>query len=160
MAKKPKKKPSENTIAQNKKARHDFSINQTYEAGLSLQGWEVKSIREGKVNIKESYILLKNHEAFLFGAQIQPLITASTHSFHDPLRLRKLLLNRSEIERLTSKVDQDGLTVIPLEMYWSNSGKVKLNIGLAKGKKLHDKRATEKDREWNRDKQRIMKLTR
>ena len=160
MAKKPKNKSRENTIAQNKKARHDFSIEQTYEAGLSLEGWEIKSIRDGKVNIKESYILLKNHEAFLFGAQIQPLITASTHSFHDPLRLRKLLLNRSEIERLTSKVDQDGLTVIPLEMYWSNSGKVKLNIGLAKGKKLHDKRATEKDREWNRDKQRIMKLTR
>jgi len=160
MAKKPKKKSSPNTIAQNKKARFDYSIEQTYEAGLSLQGWEIKSIRDGKINIKESYILLKNHEAFLFGAQIQPLITASTHSFHDPLRLRKLLLHRKEIERLTSKVDKDGLTVVPLDMHWSKSGKVKLTIGLAKGKKLHDKRATEKDREWNRDKARIMKLTR
>ena len=160
MAKKQKKKSSPNTIAQNKKARFDYSIEQTYEAGLSLQGWEIKSIRDGKVNIKESYILLKNHEAFLFGAQIQPLITASTHSLHDPLRLRKLLLHRKEIDRLTSKVDKDGLTVVPLDMHWSKGGKVKLTIGLAKGKKLHDKRATEKDREWNRDKARVMKLTR
>jgi len=160
MAKKPKKKSSPNTIAQNKRARFDFQIDQTFEAGLSLQGWEIKSIREGKVNIKESYILLKDHEAFLFGAQIQALITASTHTVHDPLRLRKLLLHRKQIEMLTSKVNQDGLTVVPLDMHWSDSGKVKLTIGLAKGKKLHDKRATEKDREWARDKERVMKLTR
>lgn len=160
MAKKAKKKDNSSTIALNKKAKHDYFIEQTFEAGLSLQGWEIKSIRDGKVNIKESYIIFKDGEAFIFGAQIQPLITASTHSVHDPLRLRKLLLHRSEIERLTTKVQLDGLTVVPLDMHWSHNGKVKLNIGLAKGKKLHDKRATEKQREWNRDKQRIMKLTR
>lgn len=160
MAKKPKNKALSKTIAQNKRARFDYQIDQTYEAGIVLEGWEIKSIREGKVNIKESYILLKNHEAFLFGAQIQALITASTHNFHDPLRLRKLLLHRKQIEFLNSKMDQDGYTVIPLDMHWSDNGKVKLTIGLAKGKKLYDKRATEKEREWNRDKERVMKLTR
>ena len=161
MAKKQAKKANtSNQIAQNKKARHDYFIEEVHEAGLSLEGWELKSIREGKVNIKESYILLKNNEAFLFGAQIQPLITASTHTPHDPLRLRKLLLHRREIERLMGKVDRDGMTVVPLSMHWSKGGKVKIDIGLAKGKKLHDKRATEKDREWSRDKDRILKHSR
>ena len=158
--KKAKKANSSNQIAQNKKARHDYFIEEVHEAGLSLQGWEIKSIREGKVNIKESYILLKDNEAYLFGAQIQPLITASTHTSHDPLRLRKLLMHRREIDRLMGKVDRDGMTVVPLSMHWSKGGKVKLDIGLAKGKKLHDKRATEKDREWNRDKDRILKHSR
>jgi len=161
MAKKQAKKTNtSNQIAQNKKARHDYFIEEVHEAGLSLEGWELKSIREGKVNIKESYILLKNNEAYLFGAQIQPLITASTHTPHDPLRLRKLLLHRREIERLMGKVDRDGMTIVPLSMHWSKGGKVKLDIGLAKGKKLHDKRATEKDREWSRDKDRILKHSR
>ncbi|WP_028486802.1 SsrA-binding protein SmpB [Thiomicrorhabdus chilensis] len=161
MAKKTaKKKDASRQIAQNKKARHDYFIEETFEAGLSLEGWEIKSIRAGKVNIKESYVLLKNNEAYLFGAQITPLITASSHSVHDPLRLRKLLMHRRELDRLMGQVDRGGYTVVPLDMHWSKNGKVKCEIGLAKGKKLHDKRATEKEREWNRDKQRIMKMTR
>lgn len=157
---KAKKTKTNNQIAQNKKARHDYFIEEVHEAGLSLLGWEIKSIREGKVNIKESYILLKNNEAYLFGAQIQPLITASTHTVQDPLRLRKLLLHRREIERLMGKVDRDGMTIVPLSMHWAAGGKVKLDIGLAKGKKLHDKRASDKEREWNRDKDRILKNSR
>nr|Q31FR9.1 RecName: Full=SsrA-binding protein; AltName: Full=Small protein B [Hydrogenovibrio crunogenus XCL-2] len=155
MAKK-KKQNNPNSIAQNKKARFDYFIEETFEAGLALEGWEVKSLRQGKVQINESYILLKNNEAWLFGALITPLITASTHSNHDPLRLRKLLMHRREIDRLMGLVDQKGFTVVPLGLHWSK-GKVKISIGLAKGKKLHDKRATQKERDWNRDKQRIMK---
>lgn len=155
MAKK-KKQNNPNSIAQNKKARFDYFIEETFEAGLALEGWEVKSLRQGKVQINESYILLKNNEAWLFGALITPLITASTHSNHDPLRLRKLLMHRREIDRLIGLVDQKGFTVVPLDLHWSK-GKVKISIGLAKGKKLHDKRATQKERDWNRDKQRIMK---
>lgn len=155
MAKK-KKQNNANSIAQNKKARFDYFIEETYEAGLVLSGWEVKSLRQGKVQINESYILLKNHEAWLFGALITPLISASTHSFHDPLRLRKLLMHRREIDRLMGLIDQKGYTLVPLSLYWSK-GKVKISIGLAKGKKLHDKRATSKELDWNRDKQRILK---
>ncbi|QBZ83429.1 SsrA-binding protein [Hydrogenovibrio crunogenus] len=155
MAKK-KKQNNPNSIAQNKKARFDYFIEETFEAGLALEGWEVKSLRQGKVQINESYILLKNNEAWLFGALITPLITASTHANHDPLRLRKLLMHRKEIDRLIGLVDQKGFTVVPLDLHWSR-GKVKISIGLAKGKKLHDKRATQKERDWNRDKQRIMK---
>lgn len=155
MAKK-KKQNNANSIAQNKKARFDYFIEETYEAGLVLSGWEVKSLRQGKVQINESYILLKNHEAWLFGALITPLISASTHNFHDPLRLRKLLMHRREIDRLMGLIDQKGYTLVPLSLYWSK-GKVKISIGLAKGKKLHDKRATAKERDWNRDKQRILK---
>lgn len=155
MAKK-KKQNNSNTIAQNKKARFDYFIEETYEAGLALEGWEVKSLRQGKVQINESYILLKNNEAWLFGGLITPLITASTHSHQDPLRLRKLLMHRREIDRLIGLIDQKGFTLVPLNLYWSK-GKVKISIGLAKGKKQHDKRATEKERDWNRDKQRIMK---
>lgn len=155
MAKK-KKQNNANSIAQNKKARFDYSIEETYEAGLMLSGWEVKSLRQGKVQINESYILLKNNEAWLFGALITPLISASTHFLHDPLRLRKLLMHRREIDRLIGLIDQKGYTLVPLNLYWSK-GKIKISIGLAKGKKLHDKRATEKERDWNRDKQRILK---
>lgn len=159
---KQKAKPKEPSrqIAQNKKARFDYFIEEVHEAGLSLEGWEIKSIRAGKVNIKESYVLLKDNEAYLFGAQITPLITASSHREHDPLRLRKLLLHRRELDRLVGQVERGGYTIVPLDMHWSKNGKVKCDIGLAKGKKLHDKRETEKEREWNRDKQRIMKLTR
>ncbi len=155
MAKK-KKQNNPNTIAQNKKARFDYFIEDTFEAGLALEGWEVKSLRQGKIQLNESYILLKNNEAWLFGALITPLISASSHLPHDPLRLRKLLMHRREIDRLLGLVDQKGYTIVPLDMHW-RQGKVKLNIGLAKGKKQHDKRATEKERDWNRDKQRIMK---
>lgn len=159
MAKGKKKKTPANVIAQNKKARFDYFIEQEFEAGLSLEGWEVKSLRQGKVQINESYILLKNNEAWLFGALITPLISTSSHVKADPLRLRKLLMHRREIDRLLGAVDQKGLTLVPLNLHWKQ-GKVKLSLGLAKGKKQHDKRATEKEREWNRDKQRLMKMTR
>lgn len=155
MAKK-KKQNKANTIALNKKARFDYFIEDTLEAGLSLQGWEVKSLRAGKIQLGESYVMFKDDQAWLFGALITPLMTASTHSFHDPLRSRQLLLHRREINRLRGLVDIEGSTVVPLELYWKQ-GKVKLAIGLAKGKKQHDKRATMKERDWNRDKQRILK---
>ncbi|WP_040725463.1 SsrA-binding protein SmpB [Thiomicrorhabdus sp. Kp2] len=155
MAKK-KKFNKENTIALNKKARFDYFIEDTLEAGISLEGWEVKSLRAGKIQLGESYVMFKDNQAWLFGALITPLMTASTHSFHDPLRTRQLLLHRREINRLRGLVDIEGSTVVPLELYWKQ-GKVKLAIGLAKGKKQHDKRATMKERDWNRDKQRILK---
>ncbi|QCU89958.1 SsrA-binding protein SmpB [Thiomicrorhabdus sediminis] len=158
MAKK-KKGANPNSIAVNKKARFDYFIEETLEAGLSLQGWEVKSLRAGKIQLGESYVIFKDDQAFLFGALITPLITASTHTNNDPLRTRPLLLHRREINRLRGLVDTQGTTVIPLELYWKQ-GKVKLAIGLAKGKKQHDKRATIKERDWNRDKQRLMKMTR
>ncbi len=157
MAKKSKKtKTSSNTIVLNKKARHDYFIEQTLEAGLSLEGWEVKSLRENKVQIKESYVILKNGEMFLFGAHISALQNASTHVNPDPTRTRKLLLNRLEINRLREKVEQKGATVVPLKMYWKR-GRVKLEIGVAKGKKSHDKRQDVKSRDWQRDKQRTLK---
>ena len=158
MAKK-KKNHNPNSIAVNKKARFDYFIEETIEAGLSLQGWEVKSLRAGKIQLGESYVIFKDNQAFLFGALITPLTTASTHLNADPLRTRPLLLNRREINRLRGQVDADGKTVIPLELYWKK-GKVKLAIGIAKGKKQHDKRASIKERDWNRDKQRIMKYNR
>lgn len=156
MAKKGKNKPSSSAIALNKRARHDYFIEETFEAGVMLQGWEVKSLRAGKVNLAESYVLLKNGEAFLFGCHISPLLSASTHVVADPLRTRKLLLNNHEIAKLFRSVDQQGYAVVALKLYWKKS-LVKLEIGLAKGKKLHDKRATEKEREWNKTKERIMK---
>lgn len=154
MAKKPKK-PS-NTIAQNKKARFDYHIEDSIEAGLALQGWEVKSCREGKVQLTDSYVIFKNGEAWLLGAQIQPLPTTSTHFVADPTRTRKLLLNRKEIARLQIAVEQKGYAVVATDLYWK-SHLVKCKVGLAKGKKAHDKRATEKERDWNREKRRIMK---
>jgi SsrA-binding protein len=157
MAKKSKKsKTSSNTIVLNKKARHDYFIEQTLEAGLSLEGWEVKSLRENKVQIKESYVIIKNGEMFLFGAHISALQSASTHVNPDPTRTRKLLLNRLEINRLREKIEQKGATVVPLKMYWKR-GRVKLEIGVAKGKKAHDKRQDVKSRDWQRDKQRTLK---
>ncbi|QIR06830.1 SsrA-binding protein SmpB [Salinivibrio costicola] len=157
MAKKnAKNKASSNTIALNKKARHEFFIEDDFEAGLELQGWEVKSLRAGKANISESYVLLKDGEAFLFGATITPLNMASTHVVADPQRTRKLLLKRRELDTLIGKVNRDGFTVVALSLYWKKSF-AKLKIGLAKGKKLHDKRDTAKDRDWQRQKARIMK---
>ncbi len=158
MAKK-KKQKNPNSIAVNKKARFDFFIEETLEAGLSLQGWEVKSLRAGKIQLGESYVIFKDDQASLFGALITPLTTTSTHNNADPLRTRPLLLHRREINKLKGLVETDGMTVIPLELYWKQ-GKVKLAIGTAKGKKQHDKRTTLKERDWNRDKQRIMKYNR
>tara|TARA_B110000263_G_scaffold140419_1_gene121783 strand:+ start:162 stop:638 length:477 start_codon:yes stop_codon:yes gene_type:complete len=150
------KKDNSNTIVLNKKARHDYFIEQSLEAGLSLLGWEVKSLRDNKVHIKESYVIYKNNELFLFGAHISPLNTASSHMECDPLRTRKLLLNRIEINRLREKITQKGATVVPLKMYWIR-GRVKLEIGVAKGKKAHDKRQDIKERDWKLDKARVLK---
>nr|WP_298725871.1 SsrA-binding protein SmpB [uncultured Steroidobacter sp.] len=144
------------TIAENRQARHEYFIEETYEAGMALQGWEVKSLRAGRVQLKEAYVFLKNAEAFVFGAHISALPTASTHVIPDPIRTRKLLLNRAELNRLVGAVERKGYTLVPLEMYWK-AGRAKLRIGLAKGKKEHDKRATSKDRDWQREKSRLMK---
>ncbi|MEJ2425750.1 MAG: SsrA-binding protein SmpB [Candidatus Thiodiazotropha sp.] len=157
MSKKSKKKNSGgSTIALNKKSGHDYFIEDRYEAGLSLQGWEVKSLREGRVQIKESYVTIKDGEAFLFGAHIVPLSTASTHIHPDPIRTRKLLLHRSELNKLIGLVERKGYTLVPTAMYWKK-GMAKLEIGLAKGKKQHDKRASDKDRDWQREKARLFK---
>jgi SsrA-binding protein len=144
------------SIAENRKARFEYSIEETYEAGIALQGWEVKSLRAGRLQLKEAYVFLKNGEAFLFGAHVSALPTASTHIIPDPIRTRKLLLNRAELNRLVGAVERRGYTLVPLEMYWKN-GRAKLRVGLAKGKKEHDKRATSKDRDWQREKSRLMK---
>ncbi len=144
------------TIAENRRARFDYFIESRLEAGLALQGWEVKSMRAGKAQIAESYVYLKNGEAFLFGAHLSPLKTASTHLVPVPDRTRKLLLNRAELDRLIGAVERKGYTLVPLELYW-DKGRAKLEIGLAKGKKQHDKRATEKNRDWERDKARALR---
>ena len=158
MAKKAKKSPSSGgaTIALNKKAKHEYFIEDRYEAGIALEGWEVKSLRAGKVNVTESYVTLKNGEAFLFGATISPLPTASTHVSPDPTRTRKLLLHRDELNKLIGLVERRGYTLVPTALYWKR-GRAKLEIGLAKGKKLHDKRADAKERDWQREKQRAFK---
>lgn len=153
MSTKPKKPP--NTIALNKKAQHDYFIEERYEAGMVLEGWEVKSLRAGRAQLKESYVVLKNGEAYLLGMHISPLATAAKHLHTDPTRTRKLLLNRREINYLIGLVERKGYTVVPLNLVWIKN-RVKLEIAVAKGKKQHDKRATEKDRDWQRDKQRIM----
>ena len=153
-----KKKPlsDDNTIAINKKARFDYFIEDSFEACLALEGWEVKSLRAKSVQVKESYIILKNGEAWLQGAHITPLNTASTHITPDATRKRKLLMHRKEIDRLVGAVDRKGYTVVPLKLYWKK-GRAKVEIGLAKGKQMHDKRATQKDRDWQRDKSRVLK---
>jgi len=157
MAKSKKKKGhGGKTIARNKTARHEYFIEDTFEAGLVLEGWEVKSLREGRVQLKESYVMLKNREIWLSNVHISPLLTASTHITPYPTRLRKLLLHDHEIIRLAAAVDRKGYTLVAMTLYWKHN-RVKLEIGLGKGKKLHDKRATEKERTWNRDKQRILK---
>ena len=143
-------------IAENRKARFDYFIEERYEAGLALQGWEVKSMRAGKAQIAEAYVFLRGGEGFLLGAHIQPLNTASTHIVAEPTRTRKLLLNRRELSHLLGAVERKGYTIVPLELYWKG-GRAKLQIGLAKGKKQHDKRATDKDRDWKRDKARAMR---
>jgi SsrA-binding protein len=156
MSKKTEKKSGGSTIALNKVARHDYFIEDRYEAGLSLEGWEVKSLRAGRIQLKESYVLIKGGEAYLFGMHISPLTSASTHIHPDPMRNRKLLLHREELNKLIGAVERKGYTLVPLAMYWKH-GRAKLEIGLAKGKQAHDKRATERDRDWQRDKQRLMK---
>ena len=155
-AKKNKKKVGENTIAVNRKARHEFFIEDKFEAGLVLEGWEVKSLRDGKAQLNESYVHVRNGEAWLANALITALKTASTHIKPEPQRDRKLLLHRAELHKLIGAVERKGYTLIPLNMYWKK-GMAKIEIALAKGKQLHDKRATEKDRDWNRDKARILK---
>jgi len=151
-----KSKPTSSKIALNKKARHDYFIEDTFEAGLVLHGWEVKSLREGRAQITESYVHVRDGEAWLLGAHITPLKTASTHIQPDPTRTRKLLLNRHELDRLIGAVERKGYTLVPLNLHWSK-GRTKLDIGLAKGKKQHDKRADKKDKDWQRQKARIMK---
>ena len=144
------------TIAVNKRARFEYHIEDRIEAGLALQGWEVKALRDGRIQFADSYVLLKDGEAYLFGCLINPLPTASTHITPDPLRTRKLLLHRREIDRLVGAVERKGYTVVPTAMYWSR-GRAKVEIGLAMGKRQHDKRRVQKDRDWERQKQRIMK---
>jgi SsrA-binding protein len=155
-AKKKDKSKTGSTIALNKKARHNYILEDRLEAGLALEGWEVKSLRAGKVQMVDSYVLLKHNQAWLFGCLITPLPTASTHIHPDPTRTRKLLLHRDEIDRLVGAVERKGYSLIPTALYWKK-GRAKLEIALAKGKKEHDKRATLKDRDWKRDKQRILK---
>jgi SsrA-binding protein len=144
------------TIADNRKARYNYHIEDDLEAGLCLQGWEVKALRAGKANLSEAYVFIKNGEAYITGCHITPLPTASTHVNAEPNRMRKLLLNRHEIDRLAGAVDRKGYTLVPLSLYW-NKGRAKLRIGLAKGKKQHDKRADIKARDWDRQKARLMK---
>lgn len=154
--KKGKKADHSSTIALNKKSRHDFILGDRFEAGLVLEGWEVKSLRAGRIQLRDSYVILKNKEAWLLGAIISPLPTASTHIHPDQQRTRKLLLHRGELNRLIGAVERKGFTLVPTAMYWKK-GRAKLEIALAKGKQAHDKRATEKDRDWKRDKQRILR---
>ena len=151
-----KNKRQDNTIALNRQASHEFFIEDTFEAGLVLEGWEVKSLREGHIQLKESHIVIHKGEAWLLGAHISPLLSASTHVVPDRVRRKKLLLHRSELDKLIGSVERKGYTIVPLSMYWI-TGRAKLKIGLAKGKKLHDKRAVAKDKDWQRDKARIMK---
>ncbi len=144
------------SIAENRKAFHDYAIEDRFEAGIVLEGWEIKSIRAGRAQIKEGYVLMKDGEAFLFGAHISPLISASTHVKADPTRTRKLLLHRGELNRLIGKIERAGYTLVPLDLHFTR-GKVKLALGLAKGKKQHEKRDAERDREWKREQSQLMK---
>lgn len=149
------KTPS-STIALNKKARFEYHLDETIETGIALEGWEVKALRAGNIQFGESYVLLKRGEAFLFGCLITPLVSASTHVVADPMRTRRLLLHRRELDRLIGLVERKGFTLIPTAMYWKK-GKVKVEIALARGKQTHDKRRTEKDRDWEREKGRLLK---
>ena len=158
MAKKPGKDKanSTGTIALNKRARHEYALEERFEAGMALQGWELKAIRAGRANITEAYAVVRAGELYLFGAQITPLIQASSHVIADDRRTRKLLLHKREIDGLIGKVERDGYTIVPLSLYWKGN-KVKAEIALAKGKQTHDKREASKDRDWARDKQRLMR---
>jgi SsrA-binding protein len=152
----PKAPATERVIAENRRARYDYFIEDRIEAGLALEGWEVKSMRAGRAQLAEAYVYIRNAEAFLIGAHLSPLRTTSTHKIADPVRTRKLLLHRNELDRLIGATERRGYTVVPLELYWKN-GRAKLQIGLAKGKKQHDKRATEKERDWQRDRARLLR---
>ena len=145
------------SIAQNKKAFHDYFVEQKFEAGIALQGWEVKAVRAARVQLKEAYVIVRNGELFLIGCHISPLLSASTHFQPDPVRTRKLLLHAEEINRLIGSVERAGYTLLPLDVHYTR-GRIKLEIGLAKGKKQHDKRRAEKEREWQREKQRLLKV--
>lgn len=147
------------SIVENRKAFHDYSIEERYEAGLVLQGWEVKAIRAGRVQLKEAYVVLKNGEVWLIGCHISPLPSASTHIQADPTRTRKLLLHSREIRKLIGKVERAGYTLVPIDLHFQR-GRIKLEIGLAKGKKLHDKRESEKKRDWEREKNQLLKIAR
>jgi SsrA-binding protein len=153
---KAKDKKGGGTIAQNKRARHEYHIDERYEAGVALQGWEVKSLRAGRTNLTDAYAIVRNGEIFLFGASIVPMISASTHVVADDRRTRKLLLHREEIDKLVGAVERKGYTLVPLAMYWKGN-KVKIELGLARGKQDHDKRNALKDKDWQRDKQRAMR---
>jgi SsrA-binding protein len=144
------------SIVDNRKAYHDYFIEERIEAGIALEGWEVKAIRAGRAQLKEAYVIVKNGEIMLIGAHITPLSTASTHIQADPVRTRRLLLHRPEINRLVGQVERAGYTLIPLDLHYSK-GRVKLDVGLAKGKKQYDKRATIREREWNREQQRLLR---
>jgi len=150
------KEPETPAIAVNRKAHHDYFIEDREEAGLALMGWEVKSLRAGRAQLAESYVILRNGEAWLLGAHISPLSSASTHVETDPTRTRKLLLHRHQIDHLAGAVERRGYTLVPLRLYWK-AGRAKLEVGLARGKKQHDKRATEKERDWQRDKARLLR---
>jgi len=144
------------SIAQNKKAFHDYFIEERFEAGMALEGWEVKAIRAGHVQLKEAYVVVKGAELYLIGCHVTPLTAASTHIHPDPTRTRKLLLHAEEIRKLIGKVERAGYTLVPLDLHYTR-GRVKLEVGLAKGKKQHDKREAEKDKDWKREQQRLMR---
>ncbi len=150
------KKSSDRLIAVNRRARHDYFIEHKFEAGLALEGWEVKSLRDGRAQITEAYVNLRKGEAWLVGAHISPLTSTSTHIKANPTRSRKLLLNRHELDRLTGAVERKGYAIVPLDLHWEK-GNAKLELGLAKGKKQHDKRADKKDQDWQRQRARILK---
>lgn len=150
------KSDGNSTIALNKRARHEYYIEQRFEAGVALLGWEVKSLRQGRLNFADSYALIKNGELYLFGAQITPLNTVSTHVVAEPTRTRKLLLHRNEIDQLIGAVERKGYTVIPTAMYWKG-GRAKVELGVARGKQAHDKREVEKERDWQRERQRLLR---
>ncbi|HTP40703.1 MAG TPA: SsrA-binding protein SmpB [Steroidobacteraceae bacterium] len=148
--------PKPRVIAENRKARHEYFIEERLEAGLALEGWEVKTMRAGRAQLAEAYVHVRQGEAFLIGAHFSPLKTASTHKVADPVRTRKLLLHRNELDHLVGSVERRGYTIVPLELYWKH-GRAKLQVGLAKGKQQHDKRATEKNRDWERDRARLLR---
>jgi SsrA-binding protein len=145
------------SIVENRKAFHDYFIEERFEAGLALEGWEVKAIRAGRANLKEAYVVVKNGDIVLLGAHVSPLATASTHVRPDPTRTRRLLLHREEISRLVGKVERAGYTLAPLDLHYKN-GRIKIEIGLAKGKKQYDKRHAIREREWNREQQRLLRV--
>jgi len=147
------------SIVQNRKAFHDYFIERRFEAGIALEGWEVKAIRAGRVQLKEAYVIVSNGELYLIGSHVSPLLAASTHVTPDPVRTRKLLLHAGEISELIGGVERAGYTLVPLDMHYKN-GRIKLEIGLAKGKRQYDKRQAEKEKDWRREKQRLLKITR